>query len=90
MSLASWFRNLFASASAKPKPTEVGRNDFCWCGSGKKYKKCHLKSDELKRVEARYAAQLSARNKGPGGVVPSKGGKAKQRLEKAAEPGGKR
>lgn len=23
----------------------VGRNDPCWCGSGKKYKKCHLKAD---------------------------------------------
>lgn len=23
-----------------------GRNDPCWCGSGKKYKKCHLQSDE--------------------------------------------
>ena len=20
---------------------DVGRNDPCWCGSGKKYKKCH-------------------------------------------------
>jgi preprotein translocase subunit SecA len=20
---------------------QVGRNDPCWCGSGKKYKKCH-------------------------------------------------
>jgi preprotein translocase subunit SecA len=20
---------------------KVGRNDPCWCGSGKKYKKCH-------------------------------------------------
>ena len=20
---------------------ELGRNDACWCGSGKKYKKCH-------------------------------------------------
>jgi uncharacterized protein YchJ len=20
---------------------EIGRNDPCWCGSGKKYKKCH-------------------------------------------------
>jgi SEC-C motif/Protein of unknown function (DUF2384) len=28
---------------AAPKP---GRNDPCWCGSGKKYKKCHLDSDE--------------------------------------------
>ena len=26
-----------------PRP---GRNDPCWCNSGKKYKKCHLESDE--------------------------------------------
>ncbi|MFO0685422.1 MAG: preprotein translocase subunit SecA [Sandaracinus sp.] len=26
----------------KPK---VGRNDPCWCGSGKKYKNCHMKTD---------------------------------------------
>lgn len=25
---------------------ELGRNDECWCGSGKKYKKCHLEFDE--------------------------------------------
>ncbi len=24
---------------------EPGRNDACWCGSGKKYKKCHLNFD---------------------------------------------
>ena len=23
----------------------VGRNDPCWCGSGKKYKKCHMRAD---------------------------------------------
>ncbi len=23
-----------------------GRNDFCWCGSGKKYKNCHIDFDE--------------------------------------------
>ena len=28
-----------------------GRNDPCWCGSGKKYKKCHLDSD----VQAQHA-----------------------------------
>ncbi len=27
-----------------------GRNDPCWCGSGQKYKKCHLANDE--RMEA--------------------------------------
>jgi methionyl aminopeptidase len=26
--------------------TNPGRNDACWCGSGKKYKKCHLDQDE--------------------------------------------
>ncbi|MCP4129399.1 MAG: methionyl aminopeptidase [bacterium] len=25
--------------------TKLSRNDPCWCGSGKKYKKCHLASD---------------------------------------------
>ena len=24
----------------------IGRNDKCWCGSGEKYKKCHMKFDE--------------------------------------------
>lgn len=24
-----------------PMATPLGRNDPCWCGSGKKYKKCH-------------------------------------------------
>ncbi len=24
---------------------KLGRNDPCWCGSGKKYKKCHLGKD---------------------------------------------
>lgn len=29
------------------------RNDLCWCGSGIKYKKCHIQFDEkLKRLEA--------------------------------------
>ena len=31
-----------------------GRNDECWCGSGKKYKKCHLDFDE--RLEELYLA----------------------------------
>ena len=33
----------------RPQPVSVpprpGRNDPCWCGSGKKYKKCHLPTD---------------------------------------------
>ena len=31
-----------------------GRNDECWCGSGKKYKKCHLAEDD--RLQALYEA----------------------------------
>jgi preprotein translocase subunit SecA len=34
-----------AGATAAPQPVHVGpkpgRNDPCWCGSGKKYKRCH-------------------------------------------------
>ncbi|HVO19018.1 MAG TPA: type I methionyl aminopeptidase [Anaeromyxobacter sp.] len=29
--------------ASRPRP---GRNDPCWCGSGQKYKKCHLHADE--------------------------------------------
>lgn len=37
-------------------PPKPGRNDPCWCGSGKKYKKCHLISDEeAARKEAEEA-----------------------------------
>ena len=31
---------------------QPGRNDVCWCGSGRKYKKCHLVFDE--RLEQLY------------------------------------
>ncbi len=29
-------------------PKRPGRNDPCWCGSGKKYKKCHWREDQEK------------------------------------------
>jgi len=32
------------SAGARPN-RDLGRNDPCWCGSGKKYKHCHLRED---------------------------------------------
>jgi len=36
--------------AGKPMPDmKLGRNDPCWCGSGKKYKRCHLEADEKKR-----------------------------------------
>jgi len=33
--------------NANKKP---GRNDPCWCGSGRKYKDCHYKEDQLKQL----------------------------------------
>lgn len=41
----------------------LGRNDRCWCGSGKKYKACHLSADDRKRMSERSAA----------GATPQKG-----------------
>jgi hypothetical protein len=31
---------------ARRRLREIGRNDPCWCGSGKKYKHCHLRDDQ--------------------------------------------
>ena len=38
----------FFKPEEKPAMPDIGRNDICWCGSGKKYKKCHLSKDEEK------------------------------------------
>jgi hypothetical protein len=66
VSLASWFRNLFSSKPAKPQ-VELRRNDPCWCGSGKKYKKCHFAQDEKDRFEEAYAARVAASKQGRAG-----------------------
>ena len=39
---------------------ELGRNEPCHCGSGKKYKKCHLEKDEAKGAKERHKAALNA------------------------------
>ncbi len=31
---------------SEPRP-DIGRNEPCWCGSGRKYKKCHLGHEQL-------------------------------------------
>jgi preprotein translocase subunit SecA len=33
------------AATARRERPKIGRNDPCWCGSGKKYKKCHMAAD---------------------------------------------
>ncbi len=47
------------SAPAEAPVEKPGRNEPCWCGSGRKYKKCHLAEDEKK------AAEIRALNCGP-------------------------
>lgn len=38
-----------ATAPAPPPP-KLGRNDPCHCGSGRKYKRCHMAEDEERRI----------------------------------------
>lgn len=39
----------------------LGRNDICWCGSGKKYKKCHCAFDDVLREYRRAGAIIPQR-----------------------------
>ncbi len=39
----------FAGGEDKGPDVKLGRNDRCWCGSGKKYKHCHLHEDEKRQ-----------------------------------------
>ena len=49
----------FKKAVGVENPVEpvkkLGRNDPCWCGSGKKYKSCHMESDNRRYSAARAA-----------------------------------
>ncbi|GAB4569758.1 MAG: preprotein translocase subunit SecA [Anaerolineae bacterium] len=46
-------------ATSRPEPVratekdKLGRNDPCWCGSGKKYKNCHYRTDQEERRTVR-------------------------------------
>ncbi len=89
MSLMQWLKNLFAprpaAAGAREKKIP-GRNEPCWCGSGKKYKQCHIRKDTEDRIEAGHAARaavIAARNAGKNVVT---GGGAKGGASKAKAP----
>ncbi len=52
-----------ATATSRPEPVrktakqKLGRNDVCWCGSGRKYKQCHMKQDrQMQRARSRADA----------------------------------
>ena len=44
-----------------PPEAPPGRNEPCWCGSGKKYKHCHLETDGKKRSAAMAKNTCNAR-----------------------------
>ncbi len=41
-----------AEPARKTEKEKLGRNDPCWCGSGKKYKNCHYQQDKKDHVGA--------------------------------------
>jgi uncharacterized protein YecA (UPF0149 family) len=44
----------------QPVPgSEPGRNEPCWCGSGQKYKRCHLDADRLKAQAQRTSCRAA-------------------------------
>ncbi len=46
-----FLKKLFGGEAPREIP-KLGRNDLCWCGSGKKYKRCHMDADSRKRSVA--------------------------------------
>jgi SEC-C motif len=62
--------------------TEIGRNDPCHCGSGKKYKQCHLAADEAKAREARRKAEAAA----PAEAAPAAGAATQAAPRKPPSP----
>ena len=60
MNMLERIAGVFGRKSPEAPAVRPGRNDDCWCGSGKKYKKCHLPEDEGKA-----AARSCALNCGP-------------------------
>ncbi len=93
MPIMRWLQKLFSS---RPAPAGVDRealrrNDPCWCGSGKKYKKCHLAKDSAERIEAAFAARTAAQRKGGDGLTRGAAKpKARQPEEASQWKGGKR
>lgn len=48
MGLFERVKSIFQSTEENAPTVKPERNGQCWCGSGKKYKKCHLLEDDKK------------------------------------------
>lgn len=44
---------------------KLGKNDPCHCGSGNKYKKCHLEADDAAKMASLNAAAAAAKGVSP-------------------------
>lgn len=49
-------KKLFGSKGPPASAAQLGRNEPCWCGSGKKYKQCHYHEDRDYLARQRAAA----------------------------------
>jgi preprotein translocase subunit SecA len=49
-------RDAEAAQPMRKSGPQLGRNDPCWCGSGKKYKNCHMESDRTQGAGAQKVA----------------------------------
>lgn len=65
---------------------KLGRNDPCHCGSGKKYKQCHLEKDEAKEREARAKAADKAAGEPAPAEAASGQSSRKQQRQAAQQP----
>lgn len=64
---------------AQARLHQAGRNDPCPCGSGKKYKKCHMAADEAAVHAEAESLKNEAAGAGSGEAKPGKGSAAKPR-----------
>lgn len=55
MNFRDTFKRILVGPQEDPVPN-LGRNERCWCGSGRKYKACHMATDDRKRSAARATA----------------------------------
>jgi uncharacterized protein YecA (UPF0149 family) len=58
MGLMDKIAGVFKGSKPKP-PSDLQRNDPCWCGSGKKYKRCHYDGDQ-KRPTGKAGAKKTS------------------------------
>jgi len=52
MGLFDRIASMLKGKEANIVAVKPGRNEPCWCGSGKKYKKCHFLEDETTAAKA--------------------------------------